>query len=178
MWGTDFEMIAHLMPGRTRREIRNKYNTESRKNPIRLDQAFARKIPIGMQYSGLRWADADRLMFIPIRKISMSSPKRPASTFPGLFQNTALLPAVLTKTLIIRTKTDHNSRYQGHRTSKTTTYLTSRVLDVDQQAKSTSRFLESLPLEERRAKETTSRNKGKPERKGRRKARCWLMMRK
>ncbi|KAG8954956.1 Transcription factor TFIIIB component B [Tulasnella sp. 424] len=48
MWGTDFEMIAHLMPGRTRREIRNKYNTESRKNPARVDQAFARKIPIDL----------------------------------------------------------------------------------------------------------------------------------
>ncbi|KAG9047555.1 Transcription factor TFIIIB component B [Tulasnella sp. UAMH 9824] len=48
MWGTDFEMIAHLMPGRTRREIRNKYNTESKKNPTRLDQAFAKKIPIDL----------------------------------------------------------------------------------------------------------------------------------
>ncbi|KAG8989776.1 Transcription factor TFIIIB component B [Tulasnella sp. 427] len=48
MWGTDFEMIAHLMPGRTRREIRNKYNTESKKNPTRMDQAFARKIPIDL----------------------------------------------------------------------------------------------------------------------------------
>ncbi|KAG8905106.1 Transcription factor TFIIIB component B, partial [Tulasnella sp. 417] len=48
MWGTDFEMIAHLMPGRTRREIRNKYNTESKKNPARLDQAFAKKIPIDL----------------------------------------------------------------------------------------------------------------------------------
>ncbi|KAG8898054.1 Transcription factor TFIIIB component B [Tulasnella sp. 408] len=48
MWGTDFEMIAHLMPGRTRREIRNKYNTESKKNPARLDQAFAKKIPINL----------------------------------------------------------------------------------------------------------------------------------
>ncbi|KAG8989063.1 Transcription factor TFIIIB component B [Tulasnella sp. 427] len=48
MWGTDFEMIAHLMPGRTRREIRNKYNSESKKNPTRMDQAFARKIPIDL----------------------------------------------------------------------------------------------------------------------------------
>ncbi|KAG8849717.1 Transcription factor TFIIIB component B [Tulasnella sp. 330] len=48
MWGTDFEMIALLMHGRTRREIRNKYNAEARKNPVRLDAAFATKIPIDL----------------------------------------------------------------------------------------------------------------------------------
>ncbi|KAG8994136.1 Transcription factor TFIIIB component B [Tulasnella sp. JGI-2019a] len=48
MWGTDFEMIALLMKGRTRREIRNKYNAEARKNPMRLDAAFATKIPIDL----------------------------------------------------------------------------------------------------------------------------------
>lgn len=40
-------MIAHLMPGRTRREIRNKYNAEMKKDPMRMESAFTHKIPMG-----------------------------------------------------------------------------------------------------------------------------------
>ncbi|KAG8905695.1 Transcription factor TFIIIB component B [Tulasnella sp. 403] len=46
---TQGEMIAHLMPGRTRREVRNKYNAEMKKDPIRMDVAFNHRIPVDLE---------------------------------------------------------------------------------------------------------------------------------
>jgi len=39
-WGTDFEMMARMFPGRTRHQIKLKYNREERQNPLRVDQAL------------------------------------------------------------------------------------------------------------------------------------------
>lgn len=47
MYGTDFESMARLMPNRTRREIKNKYNIEDKKNPNLITAAILDRRPIG-----------------------------------------------------------------------------------------------------------------------------------
>ena len=47
MFGTDFEMISKLFPGRTRRQIKNKYNCEERKNPKRITLALKHRVAVG-----------------------------------------------------------------------------------------------------------------------------------
>lgn len=40
MWGTDFGLIAEMFPNRSRRQIKNKFNTEERKDPVRIGVAL------------------------------------------------------------------------------------------------------------------------------------------
>lgn len=44
-WGTDFTMLAQLFPGRTRRQLRNKFKLEERRNRVKLDLALLRQLP-------------------------------------------------------------------------------------------------------------------------------------
>lgn len=48
MWGTDFEMISRMFPNRTRKQIKSKWTKEERGNPTRLNDAFARKVPVNL----------------------------------------------------------------------------------------------------------------------------------
>lgn len=50
MWGTDFGLIAQMFGGRSRRQIKNKFNAEERKNPGRVHIALNHRIPVGMDY--------------------------------------------------------------------------------------------------------------------------------
>ncbi|KAI8141952.1 hypothetical protein BJV82DRAFT_616571 [Fennellomyces sp. T-0311] len=43
MFGTDFEMISHVMPGRTRNQIRLKFNKEERTHPEKIKEYLIRK---------------------------------------------------------------------------------------------------------------------------------------
>ena len=43
-WGTDFTMLAHLFPGRSRRQLRNKFKLEERRNRVKLDLALERRL--------------------------------------------------------------------------------------------------------------------------------------
>ncbi|KAF7727124.1 Transcription factor TFIIIB component B [Apophysomyces ossiformis] len=46
-FGTDFEMISHLLPGRTRSQVRMKFNREERAHPEKVtDYLFRRKKPV------------------------------------------------------------------------------------------------------------------------------------
>ncbi|KAF5092559.1 hypothetical protein D0Z03_002808 [Geotrichum reessii] len=49
MWGTDFTMLAQLFPGRTRRELRNKFKLEERKNRVKVDLAIERRLPTNVE---------------------------------------------------------------------------------------------------------------------------------
>ncbi|KAA8909561.1 hypothetical protein FN846DRAFT_606818 [Sphaerosporella brunnea] len=52
MFGTDFEMISRLFPGRARREVKNKFNCEERKDPARVTQALKTRVVVNMaEYS-------------------------------------------------------------------------------------------------------------------------------
>lgn len=52
LWGTDFEMISKMFPTRTRKQIKNKFTLEERRNPTRLKDALIHKKPIDMdEYS-------------------------------------------------------------------------------------------------------------------------------
>ncbi|KAH0609933.1 uncharacterized protein H6S33_012479 [Morchella sextelata] len=54
MFGTDFEIISKMFPGRSRRQMRNKYLCEERKNPHRITNALRTRIAINIdQYSTL-----------------------------------------------------------------------------------------------------------------------------
>lgn len=44
MFGTDFELIAGMFPDRSRRQIKNRYNNEERKNPDKITNALKRRI--------------------------------------------------------------------------------------------------------------------------------------
>lgn len=48
MFGTDFEMISMLFPGRSRRQIKNKFNCEERKEAARVTQALKHRIAVGV----------------------------------------------------------------------------------------------------------------------------------
>lgn len=54
MFGTDFEIISRMFTGRSRRQMRNKYLCEERKNPGRITNALRTRISIDIdQYSTL-----------------------------------------------------------------------------------------------------------------------------
>ncbi|KAI9693483.1 MAG: Transcription factor TFIIIB component B [Bogoriella megaspora] len=40
MFGTDFNIISHMFPGRTRKQIKNKFNREERENPELINEAL------------------------------------------------------------------------------------------------------------------------------------------
>ncbi|PWY97419.1 hypothetical protein BCV70DRAFT_149557, partial [Testicularia cyperi] len=44
-WGTDFEMIARLFPGRDRVMIKKKFNAEERSHPKLVDEAIRNTVP-------------------------------------------------------------------------------------------------------------------------------------
>ena len=50
MFGTDFEIISKLFPGRNRQQLRKKYLNEERKDPQRITDALRTRVPIS-QYS-------------------------------------------------------------------------------------------------------------------------------
>lgn len=45
-WGTDFNMITQLFPGRSRRQIKAKFKLEERRNPGKIHLAILRKLPV------------------------------------------------------------------------------------------------------------------------------------
>lgn len=44
-WGPDFSLLSQMIGTRTRREVRNKFKLEERKNRVKLDLALERKLP-------------------------------------------------------------------------------------------------------------------------------------
>lgn len=42
-FGTDFELIQNLFPGRTRRQVKAKFKNEEKLNPVRLADALGQK---------------------------------------------------------------------------------------------------------------------------------------
>jgi len=42
-FGTDFELIQNLFPGRTRRQVKAKFKNEEKLNPVRLADALGHK---------------------------------------------------------------------------------------------------------------------------------------
>lgn len=42
-FGTDFELIQNLFPGRTRKQVKSKFKNEERLNPLRLSDALGHK---------------------------------------------------------------------------------------------------------------------------------------
>jgi hypothetical protein len=42
-FGTDFELIQNLFPGRTRRQVKAKFKNEEKLHPVRLADALGRK---------------------------------------------------------------------------------------------------------------------------------------
>lgn len=48
-WGTDFDMISRMFPTRTRKQIKNKFTTEERKNSALVTRALTKKSPVDMQ---------------------------------------------------------------------------------------------------------------------------------
>ncbi|KAI5790109.1 hypothetical protein EDC01DRAFT_114330 [Geopyxis carbonaria] len=49
MFGTDFEMIAKLFPGRSRRMMKNKFNCEERKHPQRITLALRTRVAVDLK---------------------------------------------------------------------------------------------------------------------------------
>lgn len=45
-WGTDFNLITQLFPGRSRRQIKAKFKLEERRNPGKIHLAILRKLPV------------------------------------------------------------------------------------------------------------------------------------
>ncbi|GAA98702.1 uncharacterized protein L969DRAFT_91376 [Mixia osmundae IAM 14324] len=54
MFGTDFEMIARLFPGRNRRMLKNKYTREEKDRPAMVNWALSNRIPIDIEMYELR----------------------------------------------------------------------------------------------------------------------------
>lgn len=53
-FGTDFSILAGMFPGRTRRNIRNKFKHEEKHNPTMVELALMRRLPIGLDaYSAI-----------------------------------------------------------------------------------------------------------------------------
>lgn len=48
-WGTDFEMIARLFPGRDRVTIKKKFNVEERSNGRMVDAALRNSVPVNLE---------------------------------------------------------------------------------------------------------------------------------
>jgi transcription factor TFIIIB component B'' len=54
MWGTDFNLIAQMFPGRSRHQIKTKFKLEERRNPAKVHLAILRKLPVDLDdYSRL-----------------------------------------------------------------------------------------------------------------------------
>ncbi|KAK9473596.1 uncharacterized protein V1510DRAFT_414463 [Dipodascopsis tothii] len=49
MWGTDFNLIAQMFRGRSRRQIKSKFNAEERKNPEKVHMALTRRMPVNLE---------------------------------------------------------------------------------------------------------------------------------
>ncbi|KAI9143680.1 hypothetical protein BKA69DRAFT_1026459, partial [Paraphysoderma sedebokerense] len=47
-WGTAFDLICKMFPGRNRHQIKNKFNREESKNPIRVKNALMNKKTLGL----------------------------------------------------------------------------------------------------------------------------------
>lgn len=45
-WGTDFNLIAQLFPGRSRRQIKSKFKLEEKRNPAKIHLALMRQLPL------------------------------------------------------------------------------------------------------------------------------------
>ncbi|KAK9451170.1 uncharacterized protein V1518DRAFT_412716 [Limtongia smithiae] len=50
MFGTDFGMMCQMFHGRSRRQLKNKYNAEERKNPSQVKIALSTRIPVSKDY--------------------------------------------------------------------------------------------------------------------------------
>lgn len=48
-WGTDFEMIARLFPGRDRVMIKKKFNVEEKSNAKLVDEALTNSVPVNLE---------------------------------------------------------------------------------------------------------------------------------
>lgn len=46
MFGTDFEIISKMFTGRSRRQLRNKFNNEERRDPARITAALRTRIAV------------------------------------------------------------------------------------------------------------------------------------
>lgn len=54
MFGTDFEIISKMFAGRSRRQLRNKFNNEERRYPARITAALRTRIAVS-EYSFSEW---------------------------------------------------------------------------------------------------------------------------
>jgi len=80
MFGTDFEMIARLFPGRNRRMIKNKFNCEERKNPGRITEALKLRVAVGAFACLLLFAQAGSLPLANDRVIRLEQVRRDRRT--------------------------------------------------------------------------------------------------
>lgn len=48
-WGTDFDMISRMFPSRDRKQIKNKFTVEERRNPALVTRALIQKKPVDMK---------------------------------------------------------------------------------------------------------------------------------
>ncbi|CAH2447715.1 RNA polymerase III transcription factor subunit [Komagataella phaffii CBS 7435] len=48
-WGTDFSILQQLFPYRTRKQVKNKFNLEERRNPELIGMALMRKLPPNLE---------------------------------------------------------------------------------------------------------------------------------
>lgn len=48
-WGSDFSILSQLFPGRSRRQLRNKFKLEERKNRVKLDLALERRLAVSAE---------------------------------------------------------------------------------------------------------------------------------
>lgn len=58
MFGTDFELVSGLFPDRSRRQIKNKFNAEERKNPGRITAALRNRVAVGMCCVAFFWSSS------------------------------------------------------------------------------------------------------------------------
>lgn len=57
-WGTDFDMISRMFPNRSRKQIKNKFTIEERRNPVLVTRALTKKQPVDMaEYSRMASID-------------------------------------------------------------------------------------------------------------------------
>src|SRR5690606_10646072 len=52
MFGTDFEMIAKLFPGRTRRQVKSKFTKHEKEDPLRIKAALLNRSDVDMKEYG------------------------------------------------------------------------------------------------------------------------------
>ncbi|KAF8323276.1 hypothetical protein DL93DRAFT_666313 [Clavulina sp. PMI_390] len=88
MYGTDFESIARVMPGRTRAEVRNKFNAEDKRNEKLVTDYLMRRVPIDLEEAG-RVTGKDlsgpppEIPGIALPKMSEPPEGNPATTLEG-----------------------------------------------------------------------------------------------